>query len=153
MSNNCLLKVGVAPFEDGKKLTKDYGCRVFGTLDLRKYADYMGIPNEPGLASLCMKYLGIEMNKFFKIRCSDWNADVLTDKQISYAAFDAIASVQIYHEVSFYIICYYIMKSTSHLLYLLYSLLHIFYFQYRCKSKLSKNMEYYSISIKTSLIL
>ncbi|KAF7998414.1 hypothetical protein HCN44_009812 [Aphidius gifuensis] len=99
LSNKCILKVGVEPFEDGKKLTKDYGCRVFGTLDLRKYADHVNIPNEPGLASLCMNYLGIEMNKFWKIRCSDWNSDVLTDEQISYAASDAIASIQIYHEM------------------------------------------------------
>lgn len=96
LSNNCILKVGVATFDDGRKLTKDYGCRVFGTLDLRSYADYNSLPNHKSLAALSIHYLGIKLDKFQEIRCGDWSTDELTDQQITYASYDAISSALIY---------------------------------------------------------
>lgn len=99
LANDCILKVGVAPFEDGRKLTNDYGCRVFGTVDLRTLADGLAIPSRKSLAALCMQYLGIELEKIIEVRCGDWDADTLTDEQLSYAAYDAVASVLIYQEV------------------------------------------------------
>ncbi|XP_011303744.1 exonuclease 3'-5' domain-containing protein 2 [Fopius arisanus] len=99
LSNDCILKVGVAPFEDGRKLTNDYGCRVFGTVDLRTLADDLGIPSRKSLAALCMQYLGTELEKIIEVRCGNWDADDLTEEQISYAAYDAVASVLIYREM------------------------------------------------------
>ncbi|XP_012283463.1 exonuclease 3'-5' domain-containing protein 2 [Orussus abietinus] len=99
LANRRVLKVGVASFEDGKKLTNDYGCCIFGTLDLRSLAKSLGLPSPKSLAALCFEYLGIEMNKATEVRCSDWNADNLTNEQIVYAAYDAVASVLIYHQI------------------------------------------------------
>ncbi|XP_063986726.1 exonuclease 3'-5' domain-containing protein 2 [Diachasmimorpha longicaudata] len=99
LSNNCILKVGVASFEDGRKLTNDYGCRVYGTVDLRTLADGLGIPSRKSLAAMCVQYLGIELEKIIEVRCGDWDADTLTDEQMAYAAYDAIASVLVYREM------------------------------------------------------
>lgn len=99
MSNRHLLKVGVAPFEDGRKLTKDYGCKIYGTLDLRTLAERLDLPSPKSLAALSLEYLGLELEKVVEIRCSDWNNDTLTDDQIAYAAYDALASMFIYHQV------------------------------------------------------
>ncbi|XP_015116228.1 exonuclease 3'-5' domain-containing protein 2 [Diachasma alloeum] len=99
LSNDCILKVGVAPFEDGRKLTNDYGCRVFGTVDLRTLADGLGIPSRKSLAAMCMQYLGVELEKIIEVRCGDWDAETLTDEQMFYAAYDAVASVLIYREM------------------------------------------------------
>ncbi|XP_046487671.1 exonuclease 3'-5' domain-containing protein 2 [Neodiprion pinetum] len=99
LSNKRVLKVGVAPFDDGRKLTRDFGCHVYGTLDLREHARRLGIANATGLAALCKEYLGIEMDKNAAVRRSNWNADSLTKEQINYAASDAFAAVLIYHQM------------------------------------------------------
>ncbi|XP_051156640.1 exonuclease 3'-5' domain-containing protein 2 [Leptopilina boulardi] len=99
LSNRHLLKVGVAPFEDGRKLTKDYGCKIYGTLDLRTLAERLDLPSPKSLAALSLEYLGLELEKIMEIRCSDWNNDTLTDDQIAYASYDALASIFIYHQI------------------------------------------------------
>ncbi|KAK2587500.1 hypothetical protein KPH14_003200 [Odynerus spinipes] len=99
LANKRILKVGVAPFEDGQKILKDYGCTVLGTLDLRTLAERLQLPSPKSLAAMCLEYLGIEMDKLMEVRCGDWDADTLTDEQVAYAACDAIASVLIYHQI------------------------------------------------------
>lgn len=100
LANEFILKVGVAPYEDGKKLTNDYGCAVVGTLDLRILAERLGMPVRNSLAALCLQYLGVEMDKILEVRCGDWDTESLTNEQIEYAAYDAIASVLIYRQVN-----------------------------------------------------
>lgn len=39
--------------------------------------------------------LGTALNKHLSVRCSDWEADDLSDIQVKYAAQDAIASIAI----------------------------------------------------------
>lgn len=46
-------------------------------------------------AGLSENLLGIKLNKKYNVRCSDWEADALTETQIKYAAQDAIASIAI----------------------------------------------------------
>lgn len=99
LANKRILKVGVAPFEDGQKILKDYGCTVLGTLDLRTLAERLQLPSLRSLAAMCLEYLDIEMDKLMEVRCGDWDADTLTDEQVAYAACDAIASVLIYHQI------------------------------------------------------
>ncbi|XP_033213604.1 exonuclease 3'-5' domain-containing protein 2 [Belonocnema kinseyi] len=99
LSNRRLLKVGVAPFEDGKKLTNDYGCKVYGTLDVRTLADRLDLPSPKSLAAMSLEYLGLELDKLIEVRCSDWDNDTLTDDQIAYASYDALTSVFIYHQI------------------------------------------------------
>lgn len=99
LSNRDLLKVGVASFDDGRKIAKDYNCQVVGTVDLRMLAHRHSLPSPKSLAALCVQYLGIEMDKILEVRCSNWNVDSLTDEQVSYAAHDAYAAVLVYQQV------------------------------------------------------
>lgn len=103
LTNQNLLKVGVAVYEDGKKIARDYGCEVVGTIDLRKIASHYSLPNPKSLAAMSVHYLGIHLDKDIEVRCSNWDADTLTDKQINYAAHDAWASVLIYRKVKLHL--------------------------------------------------
>lgn len=86
-------------FEDGKKIARDYDCKVVGTIDLRTLSTRYGFSSPKSLAGFCMQYLGVQMDKAQDVRCGDWNAECLTDEQIVYASYDAYASVLIYYEV------------------------------------------------------
>lgn len=99
MTNRNLIKVGVCSFEDGKKLAKDYGCHVTGTLDLRSLANNFSLVAPKSLAALSVQYLGIEMNKVSEIRCGDWNTETLSDEQINYASCDAYTSILVFYKV------------------------------------------------------
>ncbi|KAG7200487.1 hypothetical protein KM043_001053 [Ampulex compressa] len=99
LASRRILKVGVASYEDGQKIIKDYGCRVLGTLDLRTLAERADLPSPKSLAAMSLQYLGLEMDKVIEVRCGDWDADTLTDEQVAYAACDAIASVLIYDQI------------------------------------------------------
>ncbi|XP_033324794.2 exonuclease 3'-5' domain-containing 2 [Megalopta genalis] len=99
LANKHILKVGVASYEDGQKITADYGCRVCGTLDLRSLAERTNLPSPKSLAAMSLQYLGLVMSKLIDVRCGNWNADTLTDEQVAYAACDAIASVLIYDQI------------------------------------------------------
>ncbi|KAI4488611.1 hypothetical protein M0802_011427 [Mischocyttarus mexicanus] len=99
LSSKHILKVGVAPFEDGQKIEKDYGCSVLGTLDLRTLTERLELPTPKSLAAMCVEYLGTKIEKLIEVRCGDWDADSLTDDQVDYAACDAMASVLIYHQI------------------------------------------------------
>lgn len=91
--------MGVGSFEDGKKVARDYDCKVVGTVDLRTLASRHGFSSPKSLADFCFQYLGVQMNKDREVRCGDWNAECLSDEQIVYASYDAYASVLIYYEV------------------------------------------------------
>ncbi|XP_076651374.1 exonuclease 3'-5' domain-containing 2 [Halictus rubicundus] len=99
LASKHILKVGVASYEDGQKITADYGCRVCGTLDLRSLAERARLPSPKSLAAMSLEYLDVEMDKLIEVRCGNWNADILTDEQVAYAACDAIASVLIYDQI------------------------------------------------------
>ncbi|KAL6445558.1 hypothetical protein ACFW04_000832 [Cataglyphis niger] len=99
LASKHILKVGVASFEDGQKIVKDYGCRVNGTLDLRTLAENFHLPSQKSLAAMSLEYLNIEMDKIIEVRCGDWDASTLSDEQVAYAACDALASVIIYHKI------------------------------------------------------
>lgn len=106
-----VLKVGVEPIEDVRRLMKDYQCRVNSVADLRVLSSRFGLLTPRNLAGLCLQYLDIEIEKTTEIRCSDWNTDRLSPEQIAYAAIDAYVAVLVYHQVKinffFFIICIY----------------------------------------------
>lgn len=108
LANKRILKVGIAPFEDGRKIVKDYGCRVNGTLDLRTLAAAYSLPRRKSLSAMCLEYLNIEMDKLVEPRCDGWDVDILSDEQVTYAACDPLASLLIYQKV----------KTNSHLGYM-----------------------------------
>jgi ribonuclease D len=99
LASKRILKVGIASFEDGQKIVKDYGCRVSGVLDLRTLTDSLHLPTRKSLAAMSLEYLNIEMDKIIEVRCGDWDVDSLSDEQVAYAACDALASIIIYHKV------------------------------------------------------
>ncbi|CAB3245439.1 unnamed protein product [Arctia plantaginis] len=88
-------KVGVAPFDDSQNLLHDYSVATKCTLDLRHLAEHCG-HESGGLASLSKSLLGAVMDKSWKIRCSNWEADELTPRQVNYAATDAHAAIRIF---------------------------------------------------------
>ena len=48
------------------------------------------------LSALSQQILGIALDKDWRIRCSDWEAESLSERQVQYAADDAIVAVKIF---------------------------------------------------------
>ena len=47
------------------------------------------------MAGLASSFLGVRMDKDWRVRASDWEADVLSDRQTLYAANDALLSINV----------------------------------------------------------
>uniref|UniRef100_U5ESD1 Exonuclease 3'-5' domain-containing protein 2 n=1 Tax=Corethrella appendiculata TaxID=1370023 RepID=U5ESD1_9DIPT len=95
LNDRNIYKVGVAPIDDAKYLSQDYSLRVERTLDLRYLARHLGY--EPlGIAKLAQKHLNVTLDKNWRIRCSDWESVGLSDKQIDYAAKDALIAFDLF---------------------------------------------------------
>lgn len=93
-----IIKTGVACTEDGNYLLQDYAIKVNGTFDLRFLALLTSHKAE-GLAKLSKNVLNIELNKNWRVTCSDWEAPTLTPDQIDYAAKDAFVAVEIFKKL------------------------------------------------------
>ncbi|KAK9533952.1 hypothetical protein VZT92_009037 [Zoarces viviparus] len=94
-----VLKVGVGCYEDGKRLTRDYGLPLLCTVDLRYLAlrqRQTPVNNGLSLKSLAEDLLNVSLDKSLELRCSDWEADQLTLKQMTYAARDAQVSIALF---------------------------------------------------------
>lgn len=52
-----------------------------------------------GLGTLAKKYLNFTMDKNWRIRCSNWEAEYLTNAQTVYAAQDVLAAFEIYKQL------------------------------------------------------
>lgn len=94
-----VLKVGVGCYEDGKRLTRDYGLSLSCTVDLRYIAlrqRQATVSNGLSLKSLAADLLNVSLDKSLELRCSDWEADQLTTEQMTYAARDAQVSVALF---------------------------------------------------------
>lgn len=53
-----------------------------------------------GLAKMAKSQLNIEMDKNWRIRCSDWEAKELSEQQLEYAANDAHVGIQLFKKVA-----------------------------------------------------
>ncbi|XP_040917287.1 exonuclease 3'-5' domain-containing protein 2 isoform X4 [Toxotes jaculatrix] len=94
-----ILKVGVGCYEDGKRLTRDYGLSLTCTVDLRYLAlrqRQATVNNGLSLKSLAADLLNVSLDKSLELRCSDWEADQLTLEQMTYAARDAQVSIALF---------------------------------------------------------
>ncbi|KAM7403609.1 hypothetical protein PAMA_004182 [Pampus argenteus] len=94
-----ILKVGVGCYEDGKRLTRDYGLSLTCTVDLRYLAlrqRQATVNNGLSLKSLAADLLNVSLDKSMELRCSDWEADQLTLEQMTYAARDAQVSIALF---------------------------------------------------------
>ncbi|CAK1548737.1 unnamed protein product [Leptosia nina] len=90
-----IYKVGVAPIDDAKYIAADYGINLKATLDIRHIAQLCGY-DPGGLATLSKSLLGIVLDKSWRIRCSDWEVDQLSDRQLNYAAADAHVAIRMF---------------------------------------------------------
>ncbi|XP_019133554.2 exonuclease 3'-5' domain-containing protein 2 isoform X1 [Larimichthys crocea] len=94
-----ILKVGVGCYEDGKRLTRDYGLSMTCTVDLRYLTlrqRLTAVNNGLSLKSLAADLLNVSLDKSLELRCSDWEADQLTLEQMTYAARDAQVSIALF---------------------------------------------------------
>ncbi|XP_029568501.1 exonuclease 3'-5' domain-containing protein 2 isoform X2 [Salmo trutta] len=99
LSDPHILKVGVGCYEDGKRLTRDYGLVLGCTVDLRYLAlrqRKVVLNNGLSLKSLAADLLDVSLEKSLELRCSDWEADPLTLQQMTYAARDAQVSIALF---------------------------------------------------------
>ncbi|XP_048046476.1 exonuclease 3'-5' domain-containing protein 2 isoform X2 [Megalobrama amblycephala] len=99
LSDPRVLKVGVGCYEDGKRLTHDHGLTLSCTVDLRYLAlrqRQAVLNNGLSLKSLAADLLNVTLDKSLELRCSDWEADVLTQEQMTYAARDAQISIALF---------------------------------------------------------
>ncbi|XP_003472425.1 exonuclease 3'-5' domain-containing protein 2 [Cavia porcellus] len=98
LADATILKVGVGCSEDARKLLQDYGLIVRGCLDLR----YLAVRQRNllcsglSLKSLSETVLNFPLDKSLLLRCSNWDAENLTEDQVTYAARDAQISVALF---------------------------------------------------------
>ena len=91
-----ILKLGVGVGDDAHKVLRDFGIAVRGWVDTAHIASALR-PNwkKFGLAGQVQAFLGVTLDKNFKVRCGDWEADDLSKKQIHYAANDALSGLNV----------------------------------------------------------
>ncbi|XP_050341446.1 exonuclease 3'-5' domain-containing protein 2 [Bactrocera neohumeralis] len=98
LEDDKVIKVGVAPQDDAHKLAFDYGVGVASTFDLRYLAALVEQKPE-GLAKMAKSLLNVQLDKNWRLSCSDWEAKVLNEKQLQYAANDALVAVKIFDKL------------------------------------------------------
>lgn len=84
LADGSILKVGVGCSEDASKLLQDYGLAVRGCLDLRYLAVQQRsnlLCNGLSLKSLAETVLNFPLDKSLLLRCSNWDAETLTEEQ------------------------------------------------------------------------
>ncbi|XP_073948726.1 exonuclease 3'-5' domain-containing protein 2-like isoform X2 [Choristoneura fumiferana] len=81
--------------DDAKYLFEDYSVILNSSLDVRHLAQLSG-HSAGGLASLSKSLLHIVLDKSWKVRCSDWEAEQLSERQVHYAAADAHVAIKIF---------------------------------------------------------
>ncbi|XP_066525884.1 exonuclease 3'-5' domain-containing protein 2 isoform X2 [Hoplias malabaricus] len=94
-----VLKVGVGCYEDCKRLAQDHGLALVCTVDLRYLAlrqRHAVLLNGLSLKSLAADLLHVTLDKSLELRCSNWEAEHLTEQQILYAACDAQVSISLF---------------------------------------------------------
>lgn len=95
LEDDNIVKVGVGPYEDANYLAKDYGVCVGSTLDLR-YLAVMARCEPRGLGKLSLDNLNVKLDKDWRVSCSNWEANTLSQRQVNYAAKDAHVAVEIF---------------------------------------------------------
>ena len=89
-----ILKVGLSLRDDIQSLNRRHSFEPSGFLDLQHYVKSLGIEAQ-SLQKIYALLFGRKISK--SQRLSNWEADVLTDRQKGYAATDAWACVRIYN--------------------------------------------------------
>ncbi|KAK9138449.1 hypothetical protein Sjap_009043 [Stephania japonica] len=92
------VKVGVSIADDVVKILKDYEVCVNSVEDLSSIADLKirGDPKTWGLASLTERLTCKKLEKPQRIRLGNWEIEILSTRQLQYAATDAFVSWHLY---------------------------------------------------------
>jgi len=96
LSREVPLKVGVSLHDDLRRLRSDFQFEPKGFLDLQQYVEAFRI-EEKGLKKLSAIVLGRRISKSQQV--SNWDADLLTEAQLRYAATDAWICLKIYYKL------------------------------------------------------
>jgi ribonuclease D len=91
------LKVGLSLRDDIQNLKRKHEFEPRGFLDLQHYVKEMGVEAQ-SLQKIYALLFGKKISK--SQRLTNWEADVLTDRQKGYAATDAWACIQLLKEIS-----------------------------------------------------
>ncbi len=93
LSNPSILKVGVSIFDDMRELQKLYAFDPAGLVDLGNVARDNQLETQ-GLRNLAANFFDYRISK--GSQCSNWSAQVLSERQVVYAATDAWIGRQVY---------------------------------------------------------
>jgi ribonuclease D len=96
LSEEVPLKIGLGLLDDMRKMRADYSFDPGGFLDLQQYAEAFRI-DEKGLKKMSAIVLGRRISKSQQV--SNWDADLLTEAQLRYAATDAWICLKIYNRL------------------------------------------------------
>ncbi len=98
LEDNTVIKVGLSTHDDFQNLRKwDETLAPRAVIELQHLVKGYGI-EEMSLAKIYALLFGKRISK--RQRLTNWEAPSLTDKQLAYAAFDAVACVEIYTELT-----------------------------------------------------
>ena len=95
-----ILKVGLGLNDDLRRLRADFQFEPGGFLDLQQYVAAFRI-EEKGLKKLSGIVLGRRISKAQQV--SNWDADLLTEAQLKYAATDAWICLKIYNRLRIFL--------------------------------------------------
>ena len=97
LASDDVYKLGVAICDDKQKLLQDYALDLNGCVDIRHLVvnhwqgEHQG---KLGLQSLASLLLGVKLDKDWRLRASDWSAETLSERQVTYAANDALVAYE-----------------------------------------------------------
>lgn len=96
LSDEGVMKVGTGLNDDIRRMRSDFLFEPGGFLDLQTYVEAFKI-GEKGLKKLSAIVLGYRISKAQQV--SNWDANILTEAQLRYAATDAWICLEIYNEL------------------------------------------------------
>ncbi|EDO46953.1 predicted protein, partial [Nematostella vectensis] len=99
LEDRAVLKFGVGIMDDAKKLSDTFGLAVSGCVDLRHLVLRQG---KLSLGALAQRFLGVRMDKSWHVQCSNWEVEHLSDRQVAYAANDAIVAVHVFMALDYF---------------------------------------------------
>lgn len=97
MANKQVTKIGVGIRDDIRNLRKSGDFNPASFIDLQEYAEKFGIEDK-SFSKLMAIIFGVKISK--RQRTSNWEAAVLSEAQIRYAATDAWGSLKMYQRLS-----------------------------------------------------
>ena len=104
LEDGAIRKAGVGASEDLKRLSGDFGLKCRGAVDVEHAARAAGAVRPPpmsrqgfGLQALVAIVLSERMEKPRNVQLSNWERRTLTDRQVRYAATDAVVGLRLYN--------------------------------------------------------